>query len=625
MYISMKLPECEKVSVPDNLDLTWHARLAINGLLGTCDPKLYYEPYFLTYYSAGQPYFIHYGSQVSGVQPKYLEALALMKCMTGASDIAHESGFLQSILDNLEEDGLMYDRALPERPWNVGVGYGKKDWNVDYANVAGNGRLLNGMWYYYQLTGDEIWKKSMRRLAEKLHEIIIQKGDYAYIPNPGCGNEFSWVKGGWPNTDEPGGPNEGVEGATVFYQAQAIRGLMKWYQVSGDERMLELSRRLAKFCMQAKFYGASEMDPEVGAEKGHTRGHLHANMAAFRGILDYATIAGDIQALEFVRNGFEWIKDSMATQLGYNNFYEGCCTGDFPALGIALTDAGVGDYWDDVDYAVRNALTQMQVKDADALRAVSENFADRPVNSRWFAYDDMRYGRQVAMEPMPGLEDTADVIERSIGGMANFFHGGKYQTPHQMSCCTANGNQGFYYAWESAIRHSAGSSTVNLFYTRFSPWMDLISFLPYEGKVVIHNRGSKRINVRIPGWVLLSDVRAKVNGNIIAPDYSGRYLSLCGLSGAEDIEITFPQPKRSLKILMPDYNYRAWQGRTRVEANFIGSTCTGFAGEDESIDGGNPVMVKLFESPGYYKDFRDGKLSMKETDAYAADKIIKWY
>ena len=42
MYISMKLPEGKKIQVPDNLDLAWHAKLSINGLMGTIDPNCHY-------------------------------------------------------------------------------------------------------------------------------------------------------------------------------------------------------------------------------------------------------------------------------------------------------------------------------------------------------------------------------------------------------------------------------------------------------------------------------------------------------------------------------------------------------------------------------------------------------
>ena len=627
MYISMKLPDRQKITVPDNLDLAWHAKLSINGLMGTLDPKVYYEPYFLTYYQARPAYFLHWSSMPSGVQPKYLEAMALMKCIAGASGIQHEEGFIKSILENVEEDGLLYDRALPERPWNVGVGYGAKGRNFDYANVAGNGRLINGMWYYYQLTGDEAWKKAMKRTAEKIYEIAVIKNNYAYYPDSKCGNDFSWIKEGWPHTDEPMGPNEGNEAATVFYQALPIRGLMKWYQVSGDERMLDLSKRLAAFGMQKKFYGAgNELDPVFGAERAHTWGHFHGNMAAFRGILDYAVISGDAQALEFVNDGYQWLRHHLSPQLGASDGYEGCCVGDWPALGIALSDAGMGDYWDDVDYEIRNATVSAQCMDAEAYFRMGEKFAERPKDAKWGAPGDFRFLRSIALDDMPGLEDVEDVVERSIGAMSNYLSGGMYQSPNQMACCTGNGIQGFYYGWEAAIRHNAGTSTVNLFYTRFSQWMDLISYLPYEGKVVIQNKSTKNLNVRIPGWALMGNVRVKVNNNAVTPDCAGRYIRLGGLSGNERIEITFPQPKRSLEISIPNYNARPWWGRGVVTVNLVGSTITGFkeSGEENS-QGAEPVLVKLYEYPGYYKKYRSGEFAEKAANYYVPERIIKWY
>ncbi|MCL2832952.1 MAG: glycoside hydrolase family 127 protein [Treponema sp.] len=628
MYISMKIPEEKKITVPDNLDLAWHAKLAINGLMGTIDPKVYYEPYFLTYYQARPAYFLHWSSMPSGVQPKYLEALALMKCITGASEIQNEDGFIQSFMENIKEDGLMYDRALPDRPWNVGVGYGRKDWNEDYANVAGNGRLINGMWYYYQLTGDEVWKRAMQRTAEKINEIAVRKNDYAYFPDSKCGNDFSWVKNGWPHTNEPGGPQEGNEGSTVFYQTLPIRGLMKWYQVSGDERMLDLSVRLARFGMKKKFYGAgNELDPDVGAERAHTWGHIHGNMAAFRGILDYAIIAGDIKALEFVNDGYQFYRHHLSPQLGSSLGYESCCVGDWPALGIALSDAGVGDYWDDVDYAIRNAATQAQCMDAEAYYKMGQKFAERPKDSRIGAPTDMRFTRSIAVKPIPGLEDTDDVIERSMGAMCNALRGGMYQLPNQMACCTGNGIQGFYYGWEAAIRHNNGVSTVNLFYTRFSPWMDLISYLPYEGKILIKNKTTKNINVRIPGWIRLCDVCVKMNGNVVVPDIAGRYMRISNLTGNEQIEFTFPQPRRTLEITMPDYNHRPHGlGRARVSVNLVGSTIIGFkeSGEEDSM-GTEPTQIKLYEYPLFYKKYRRGEYAEKETNYYVPPKAIKWY
>ena len=165
-----------------------------------------------------------------------------------------------------------------------------------------------------------------------------------------------------------------------------------------------------------------------------------------------------------------------------------------------------------------------------------------------------------------------------------------------------------------------------IFYNSFS-FEDLTSFLsdclnvPYEGKLIINNKTTKNLNVRIPGWVLIKNVCVKVNGNVVNPDCAGRYIRLGELTGREEIEITFPQPKRTLGITVPLYN--PYHGRTVpvLKTNLIGSTVVGF----EDGGGTNPTLIKLYEYPGYYKNFRSGELKLKETNYYAPEKIIKWY
>src|SRR5690348_6458966 len=114
------------VSVPASLDLVERARLGINGLTGTLDPAVDYEPYFLTFYAARPAYMVHWSSMVSGVLPKYVGALALLRCMSGCDDHRDiEASLINSVLGNIAEDGLIYDRVDVRRPWNVGVGYGR--------------------------------------------------------------------------------------------------------------------------------------------------------------------------------------------------------------------------------------------------------------------------------------------------------------------------------------------------------------------------------------------------------------------------------------------------------------------------------------------------------------------
>jgi DUF1680 family protein len=67
---------------------------------------------------------------------------------------------------------------------------------------------------------------------------------------------------------------------------------------------------------------------------------------------------------------------------------------------------------------------------------------------------------------------------------------------------------------------------VNLLLNRVSPWIDVASHLPFEGKVEIRVHDAERVRVRIPDWVDKAKVRAEVNAKGVEPAWSARYLGL---------------------------------------------------------------------------------------------------
>ncbi len=107
----------ERRRVPATLDLVERAELGLNGLMGTLDPSVDFEPYFLSFVNVRPAYLVHWSSMVSGVLPKYLEAAALLCCMSGSTAHADlERGMIDAILANIADDGLIYDRVDPRRP-----------------------------------------------------------------------------------------------------------------------------------------------------------------------------------------------------------------------------------------------------------------------------------------------------------------------------------------------------------------------------------------------------------------------------------------------------------------------------------------------------------------------------
>lgn len=619
----MSQPLEKTVKVPASFDLVARARLGINGLAGSVDPAMDYEPYFLTFFGSRPVYMVHWSSLVSGVLPKYLEAMALLRCMSGSRDHADtEQGIIHSILENTAEDGLIYDRARPDRPWNVGVGYGKKSWNEDYSNLAGDGRLLCGMDFYARLTGEELWPRLMKRTAERMLELAVIKDPYAYYPNVGLGNDFSYPrKSGWVHTDEPVSGQEGAEGTTVFYLAQPVRGLIRWYKRSGDERFLNLCRKLTNFVTLPKFWGGVvEQEPFFGASRAHFWGHFHGTLAALRGVLEYALVADDYQLKSFVRDGYEWAWHNLNPRLGIDNILEGCTTADLVALGVQLSSAGIGDFWDQVDVVIRNALAEAQVTDSDGIRMIGEAGPERPKDAPWGVPQDWRFSNSLLREPFAGQETTDNVLQRAIGGFAWTLANGHFQHPGEMHCCTANGNQGFYYAWDAIVKGSGDSATINLLFNRFSPWLDLESYLPYEGKVIIRNKKARHLQVRIPGWVRLGETQAFINEKPVAPAWSGRYACFYDLPLDAEIRIEFPQEEETVALLIPTMNSRQYRGVTKGVYQFKGSTCIGQV-EDESIFGSEYTWVKLYQRPQYHLD----KAPLIEVPYHVVEKPIEWY
>ena len=134
-------------------------------------------------------------------------------------------------------------------------------------------------------------------------------GDTPTIRMGGFGTAFSYPRSGWRNTDEPLGEDEGGEGSVVAYHGHQLYGLTWWYEVSGDERAVTLARKLARFVMQPRFWGA-EPEPLMvaGHEQGHFITHLHARCVALRGLLRYAVATNDQRAKEFVRFAYEFAR-----------------------------------------------------------------------------------------------------------------------------------------------------------------------------------------------------------------------------------------------------------------------------------------------------------------------------
>jgi len=379
--------------------------------------------------------------------------------------------------------------------------------------------------------------------------------------------------------------------------------LSKYAAMTGDEEALEMAGKMCRYIMKPKFWGGVALSPEevkaaggpnsdngiiVGeldhfaaapspkgipaAEKGHFFNHHTCNAMALRGILEYGMATSDQHCLDFVRNSYAYVRSHLVmdatgwtchspTRMDTN---EGCSIGMNISLAIRLTDAGLGDFWDDVDTLVRNQLVEQQISEsgAELAREKAQFHTEYPDFTGWPFIP--RFDEQV-----PGQQLTEGVFERLPGlywGMA----GPTSCAMDYMGCCTGQATAGWYYAWEGAVREQLGLTQVNLLINRNAPSLEVMSHLPYSGRVQILNKTAESITVRIPRWVQRNQLRVQVGDQDRSLIWVGNYILVSDLKPGEVVTLTFP-----IREWTQQHTHRpGLPGETVLTFHMRGGVCT---------------------------------------------------
>ncbi len=592
-----------EATVPDTLDLAERARLALHGIAGTIDPADEYMMWFEVYWCNNPPYLKHSGCDVE-ISAKFLDAMTQLRLICGSEKYRDiEQGMEKALLSCLDrQDGLFYAMYKPHRKWHMAAyaGKGYRTQAEDYALPGSSGILMTALVLRHEL-GLGRYADRITALARGMEKISIDKGDYAYYPDGGTAHPFSRPRSGWPKTKEPGGEHEGGEGSVVAYFGYPIRALSMWAARTGDERFLEFARKLVRFVMKPKFWG-HPADPTrvAGAEQGHVDSHLHARAIALRGLLEFGLVTGDTHVCDFVRSSYEFMRTFGINRIGFmptwiqdaRKTMEGCMLGDLVALTVKMSRAGIGDYWDDADRIIRNHLAEAQYTRRDLLERVSKNSPPSPPKGH------------------PGQICTDNVLDRCLGIFAS------YLTPTSssgrvMQCCTSNASRGLCYAWDAIVNGSGDEAQVNLLLNRASSWLDVDSYLPYEGKVVIGNKTARRIAVRIPVWVDRSKLSASVNGQPRRLSWVGGYQVFDDLEPSDTIELRFPVRTETIHRTAG----RGTKAQTPYTLTLRGNTVVDISPRDQS-----PRSYPMYLRDG----MRAAKAPMKTVQRFVAPQVARW-
>ena len=606
-------------TVPDTLDLAERAALSVNALTGAADPDHNYETYHGGHLDHTTPYMSHRAGGPCMMKP--VHALPLMRIMSGSTQNAdYDAKMMEACTRTIEDDGLWW-LPVEGRPWRQEV------YKRDHVCIVSHARFMVALMDWYEIDGDSRWLDIVRRMADGLAELASHNEDRTWY-------NYAYTREGWQRDlslsveftgDEQKPSRVEPERTSIYLQGHPLRAFSRWYAVSGDRRFLELAQRIARHMYRPGAWGTDEGPSMVSqAEHALWHGHYHSYTMGMKGMAEYAIATHDSQAMEFVARFYEWaryfgisrmgffpavvgplesVKESVLK--GYGEFpgvpCEACCIGDMTWLAARLSESGIGDYWEDVDQYARNQLIEHQLVDRGLIEAMIEAGPDHEIDAR--------------------METAENVLERNIG----CFISGTDPTwayGWWTMCCNANVPMGLYKAWAGIVQGSGDVAQVNLLPNRASALVDVNSYLPYEGKVVLMNKSARKVHVRMPRWVHKKDVLCHLNGRHITADWLNNRLVLEDLKPGDSINIEFPLVETVEKHTEVGYDIEytcRFKGNTLVDISPRGER----PGRtfDASDDGGKFSVNKGY--PIYLRDhYKAGEAPLKTVERYVAPKVI---
>ena len=603
-----------QAEVPDTLDLAARGALALRALTNSADPKFLYETCQGAHLDHQTPYMSWRTGGPCLQKPIHaLPGLRLMSGSTVHSEV--DAKMMEAVVGTIEEDGLWW-LNVKNRPW-------RSAFQVDQSWPVAHARLMVALLEWHKFDGDNKWLDLVGRMSDGLAKIAETSGPRAWYYTA-LARSGEW----WGHVDAHKGSKKqrivAEPDTRAFYDiGLPLRAFSRWYAVSGDQKALDMARRLAAFMLKPTMWTAAGEEMSVSAEHGRWKGHFHTHTMGLIGLLEYAIATNDARVKRIADEAYQHGRSVGISRIGFfpavirpakqqsgsdagaagtaPQVSETCAVADMIALAIRLSESGIGDYWDHVDQYVRNHLVECQLLRRDLLEEI---IASGP-----------------AYEVDPTTESAENVLERNIGAFVSGSDPAWLYAWYTM-CCAGNGSLGLYEAWKAILDHSDGVVQVNLLLNRASPWLDVDSSLPYEGKVVLKNKTARKVHVRIPSWADKKAVRCSVNDREASPHWLSNYLILEGLRPWDVVRVEFPVLELTEKYTLPSYGHQ-------YTCDFKGNTLV-----DISPRGDKPVLIKMGSDDGGIFQVRKGypiylrdhlkadRAPLKTVERFVASKLV---
>lgn len=461
-----------------------------------------------------------------------------------------------------------------------------------------------------------MWKEIAERKIRRLLELSLPKDDTIYFRRSRGYVPGDLAEGELVPIADTGvyDVEKGMTGAPATY----ISGFMpqacaNWYRLTGFKPALELGGGLANYL----FKHGKMMEYDTGRYETDHYTHISHSLLAN---LAWALTVEDHEMIKWVKRGYAFgvqKRDPDGTGILISDRTCSCFVADMINIGIMLSRSGEADYWEYVDRWVRNTFVNLQIDGDDVAKIKA---LPKKKNKEGFYSTEKPWVYQ--------YEDGAD---RVLGG---WFHS-LYEQDHSIGCCNGNLSRAIYYIWANIVTMEDDTLRVNLPMNRASPWADIHSYLPHQGKLAVRMKPEKKatktfsdlmldessstrdVAIRIPEWADWNSVSCTIDGKARDFNWEKGYIMLDGVGGNAEIVVEFPIRTRTIATSIDkEFIYESRHAKLPNAGGEFDATLRGNTIVALDPDAGLPLA--------HHSKYDTGNVSMRKVTRFVSRKSLIW-
>lgn len=513
------------------------ASLAMSALVARLDLAMNARPFFWIDIRQQPPQASHSYWDTADIAGRFVDGLVLARRMTSRTDASEAEAMLRQFLWSQQDpvDGLFYNW---EENSTASTEMSKYLPDTDLTTRQRHVDLFCQRSPLLAMTtlladGDETMRPRLQQMVRGLLAIAERNGDEIRFPT------YRWaptLKPEWFN-----GAN--VPEKWFGYRYALLTGLARYVEIGNDPTATELALGLARFYMR---HGDVPADGHFAANT-HSGGVLPTTV----GIARLGLFTGNQEMVQWANRVYQWVRANtpafgfLLDGLGLDGFFsqtcETCGLADLVHLALLLTEAGVGDYWDDIERIARNQLLENQLRDAPTLRQLFPEIADNVLAM-------MHGGFECAAYPNRLLTWTG--VE---------------------ACCIGGGLRALYLAWRASVTEDGAETRVNLGFSRTTPTVEVIGHEPWRGRIDVRVHAPRRLQIRLPEPTGAAQASAFVDGKAVQITWRDRYAQFGDLQTGQTASLLYPirETRQSHSVVGQPYE-GLWRGATMVEISPAG-------------------------------------------------------